>query len=156
MSDDLIRKALEQRLNAQHAALLACIPSAWIDELAAKGFDDKFPIKWPNIAFDPNVITYLQFTFHPTDIRHPELGPNSRAERTGHAMIGIRVPEATGDDIAGKLAKVIDLAYPYAAGLDNGGLTVRIESVDDKGGVPSYGKWYRPLHINWLVTRRPS
>lgn len=154
--DDLIRKAIELRLSEQYAPMLARLPPNWITDLAAKGWTDKFPVKWPNVDFDRDVQTYLEITFHPTGSNHPEGGPRSREERTGHSLIGVRVPAASGDDIAGKLVKVIKTAYPYAASLPAEDLEVRIEGVDARPGFTTNGKWYRPVHINWLVSRRPQ
>ncbi|AKU43436.1 tail protein [Caulobacter phage Sansa] len=156
--DDLVRKALEKRLKAQHAALLAVIPDDWKDELVGAGWPvDEFPIKWPNIAFNASkAITYLQFTFHPSSVKYPELGRRSRKESEGFALIGVRTPEGAGDDISGDLVKVIETAYPYADDLEEGGLTVRIEGVEGRPGYGSDGKWYRPVNVNWLISRRPS
>lgn len=148
------RKALETRLDDLHAVLLAIIPPEY-----QQTFDpaDKVPIWWTNYTWtkeDERHLVYLKPSFETGDGRFPELGRNSRKDVPGHMLIGIYTPAGSGTDLPSLLAAAIETAYPYATDIPTNGGTVEITNVVERrgAGTPD-GRWFTPVHINFMVWR---
>lgn len=156
----IVRKTLEIQLSNARADLLAAVPVEHRDQPV---FADGFPIWWPNMTFhgqkdETRPPFYCRFSFHPSPPRTRSTGINPRIMLRGHCIVGCFVPQGMGEDPVDDLVNVVLAHYPLANEKPDGttpgvlnleGFATFIESVDPKPAFGAFGRYYRPVHINW-------
>lgn len=82
---------------------------------------------------------------------HPEIGVDSRVERSGSFTIDVFTPLANGDDYNDQRCTLVRNAYPYGVDLERNGIRVNILGIDD-GQCIDFRSWkFAPVVVRFII-----
>lgn len=84
------------------------------------------------------------------DLR-PEIGVDSRLQRSGTFTVDVFTPLANGDDYNDERCALVRNAYPYGQDLERNGIRVNILGIDD-GQCIDFRSWkFAPVDVRFII-----
>lgn len=128
MTDNAIRKALDNRLNA-----------------IASGID----VAWPNTGYKPTTSPYIRPTFLPSDVSQAELGTLGRNVHIGLYQVDAIYPAGEGRKAAETRADAVIEQFKRGTTFTYSGVTVRCDAARTLPAT-SEKDWYTlPVQIDY-------